>query len=416
MSARQRPELVLVTAVGGGNVMPALQRELRALGWRVARVEAVPFEAYRRAKALGGLRLWQLRCRVYLLFPCQLLWRALCAQRGTVFLATTNPFFAPVLLQGLRRLRGYRVVQILYDLYPDALLVQGRLGEGAPGARVLAGLTRFGLRNCAATVFLGEQLKRSIQARYGPARQAWVIPVGADAAGFPAAPEAPGAGGSMDPGAIVTLLYSGQWGALHRAPVLEAFWAQCVCAAQPVSGERALQFTFAASGAGYTAWVERLKARGCTPGATLWTRWQGLAIGWSCTGTAEAEVWRARLLASPVGLVTVAAGAEDVLLPSKLYSALLAGQALLVLAQPESDAARLVEAHGCGWVLPPRGEPEALGAVLRDLLDLAPEQLGALRRRALEAGRMHYRMDAVARLWHHHLVRALKTEREVSRG
>ena len=70
------------------------------------------------------------------------------------------------------------------------------------------------------------------------------------------------------------------------------------------------------------------------------------------------------MLRAQVALVTIAPGAERVVMPSKTYSALVAGQAILAICRRESDLADLVRQHDCGWVVEP-GNPEQLAQTIR---------------------------------------------------
>ncbi|HTP42159.1 MAG TPA: sugar transferase, partial [Nitrospiria bacterium] len=57
--------------------------------------------------------------------------------------------------------------------------------------------------------------------------------------------------------------------------------------------------------------------------------------------------------AGHVHLVTLQPGLEGVIVPSKLYSALAAGRPVIFIGPPSSDAARIVEKAGCGFVIAP---------------------------------------------------------------
>ena len=60
-------------------------------------------------------------------------------------------------------------------------------------------------------------------------------------------------------------------------------------------------------------------------------------------------------------------------IPSKLLAYLLAARPVLALVLPESDTAGVIEAAGCGWVVPP-DDPERLAGKIAELAGL-PEQL-----------------------------------------
>jgi colanic acid biosynthesis glycosyl transferase WcaI len=98
-----------------------------------------------------------------------------------------------------------------------------------------------------------------------------------------------------------------------------------------------------------------------------------------------------------LALVTLVPGAERIMMPSKTYSALVAGQAILAVAAPDSDLAALVKRHDCGWIVPP-GEVTALRTVLEAIVR-NPQEVLAKRHRAYAAGHQHYSVRLLVKDW-----------------
>jgi glycosyltransferase involved in cell wall biosynthesis len=96
-------------------------------------------------------------------------------------------------------------------------------------------------------------------------------------------------------------------------------------------------------------------------------------------------------------LVTVKPGAERLVMPSKAYSALVAGQALLAICRSDSDLAELVGRHDCGWVVEP-GDAEGLRSALHAIAT-NPEDLQRKRENAFRAGHERYDAAVIARDW-----------------
>ena len=90
-------------------------------------------------------------------------------------------------------------------------------------------------------------------------------------------------------------------------------------------------------------------------------------------------------------------GAEGVVMPSKTYSALVAGQAVLAVCPENSDLADLVLRHDCGWVVAP-GDAPGLTALLRRLV-AAPDEVLKCRRNAWTAGHRYYDQRVLALEW-----------------
>jgi glycosyltransferase involved in cell wall biosynthesis len=94
-------------------------------------------------------------------------------------------------------------------------------------------------------------------------------------------------------------------------------------------------------------------------------------------------------------IITVKRGLEGVVVPSKLYSALAAGRPVLIIASPESDAARIVTAAGCGMVADP-DDPVAVANAIRQLRS-DPARLDEMARRARETAKNYARVDELNR-------------------
>jgi glycosyltransferase involved in cell wall biosynthesis len=141
-----------------------------------------------------------------------------------------------------------------------------------------------------------------------------------------------------------------------------------------------LKLRFHASGSGYA----RLRAVVPNP-----------AVEWG--GSLDDRDWQKAMIAAQVALVTMTPGAENVVMPSKTYSALVAGQAILAVCPVNSDLADLVREHDCGWVVVP-GDIAALRAVLAEIASV-PGILQAKRQHAYDAGHRFYDAPVLAGQW-----------------
>jgi glycosyltransferase involved in cell wall biosynthesis len=83
--------------------------------------------------------------------------------------------------------------------------------------------------------------------------------------------------------------------------------------------------------------------------------------------------------------------AEGLIIPSKIYGSLAAGQAILALVGEHTEVADIIQAHACGVRIAP-GDVAALVAALRRLAD-EPESLTAMQRRARECFEQHFRRE-----------------------
>jgi colanic acid biosynthesis glycosyl transferase WcaI len=97
----------------------------------------------------------------------------------------------------------------------------------------------------------------------------------------------------------------------------------------------------------------------------------------------DAEEYDAVLGHAVVGIVTLQPGVGDSIVPSKLLGYIGAGLPVIVLADPESEAAQLVRGAECGTTLPP-GRGDLLAQAVMDMVDDRAKQAAmAARGRAL---------------------------------
>jgi glycosyltransferase involved in cell wall biosynthesis len=115
-----------------------------------------------------------------------------------------------------------------------------------------------------------------------------------------------------------------------------------------------------------------------------------------CGSFPESE-WIEAMTGADVALVTMKPGAEDIVMPSKTYSAMAAGQAILAVCPRESDLADTVTKHDCGWVIEP-GDVAGLRALLESLPQRAAEVL-AKRHNSWNAARECYDQKVLAVRW-----------------
>lgn len=359
----------LYNSVSGASFWPRLAEELALEGHEVQSHQALSSEEYRRPRHRLG-RIW-LRWKMSGGFACSALMRIWLARRAPggqeVHVVTTNPFFLPPLVAWAAARRNEQSVFVLFDLYPDALVAAGWTKSGSRLARLLARVTRAGLQRCDATVFLGERLREHVESRYQPARLGRVIPVGADGAPFRDQP--PRRVGAGEP---VSILYAGMMGRMHEIETL------CAALAEPMPAGVVLRFN--AMGPAYRDLCQRVPIGRAEFGGPL-----------------DDLRWSEALQRAHVGLVTLAPGAEKVAMPSKTYSSLVAGQAVLAICPQDSDLAELVRQHDCGWVVTP-GDVGTLRNVLTEI-GSDREALHEKRTRAYRAGHSLYDMQPVAGQW-----------------
>jgi glycosyltransferase involved in cell wall biosynthesis len=344
---------------------------LRAQGHDAEQMFLVSEEDYRARRGTFG-SLW-LRLRMFVLFPVMLCLRVLFKRREAVLVVTSNPFFAPLLAR-LFASRRVRVVHLLYDLYPDALVYAGKLGGGSIPCRILDNVQRSMLRSCDANVLLGDCLLAHVRERFGEPRHPVIIPVGANDAAF----DSPLAAKSADTQPL-HLLYCGNMGYMHDTRTLSSALLRLHGCGKATGYE----FRFHASGGAYVDFCARL--------ASLREPFVVL------DGYLNAMQWAGAMSRADIAMVTMKDGSEHVVMPSKTYSAMQAGQAILAIAPLDSDLAALVRRHECGWVVAP-GDVDGLVALL-ERLPSSRDEVRRMQGNSLSSANEHYSAAVVAVQW-----------------
>lgn len=312
----------------------------------------------------------QMRHRVsnYLSYLALAMPRAL-ALRPDVVLAMTDPPVAGIAGAFIARLAGRPFVYNIRDLYPDMAL-GGEIVQRSSWSDRWESLHRHALRQAARVIVLGDDMRDRILAKgIGPGNVV-VVRDGTSAGG-----ELP------DPG-------------------------------DPVVEDIRCGFPFVVLHAGnlgfYGAWQTILKAAEILNNENTGVVFVGDGANRAGLEASAVNVSNVRFLpfrpveqipqvmrAGDLHIITVKRGLEGVVVPSKLYSTLAAGRPVLVIAAPESDAARIVTAAGCGVSADP-DDPMAVAAAIRELRN-DPARLGEMGRRARETAKNYARVDELNR-------------------
>jgi glycosyltransferase involved in cell wall biosynthesis len=330
---------------------------------------AVSESDYRQAR--GALARLRMRWRCYIAYPNLLHRRIRREEPPQALVVCTNTFYAPWVAMRSARKTGVPVVHWMFDLFPDVLILAGKLRSGSLGERWLRRWVRAMFDGAAANVFLGERLLAYAERQFGPIPRSTVIPVGCDAAPF--AERRPAARADSGP---LRLLYCGNFGRMHDVETL--------IAALHEGMPQGLRLDFCGNGAGFQRLAAAVDELGL--GETVLLR-----------GNLPEVEWLETMAAADVALVTMKRGAEGIVMPSKTYSAMAAGQAILAVCPRESDLADTVARHDCGWVIEPG---DAVG--LRTLLESLPllgEEVLRKRRNAWRAAQEVYDQRVLAKRW-----------------
>ncbi|MDB4345780.1 hypothetical protein OAA45_00480 [bacterium] len=423
--------------------LEGLMRELTDEGFEAEQRFQISEASYRSAKSTPA-RLF-LRFRQYVAYPVQLITALLkrklsseprsdsalssrpSALCNDVCVVSSNTFYAPLIATYLHP----NVVHLVYDLFPEAMIHSGKWTEGTLKVKVVRWITKQTLKRSKTNVFLGERLKDYVESIHGSVDNPAIIAVGGDQALFGLSPKErlgrpesgdlrPEKGASLkthplhsslstphsEPRAQPAVLYCGNFGNMHDSETLFEYWRQAASAMadgellianrevdpgqstsnqqHPTSIEIAWQFH--CSGPKRAA-LEAERAQ--LPAALQ----QQIHLG----GGLDQEAWITTMESADVALVTMSPGSETVVMPSKTYSAMMAGQAILAIAPENSDLVDLIKTVDCGWWLEP-GDVAGIEAALK-VIHSDPELLLYKRENAFDYAHTNLGQDSLARKW-----------------
>ena len=287
-----------------------------------------------------------------------------------VILAMTDPPVAGIAGAFIARLAGRPFVYNIRDLYPD-MAVGGDIVRASKWVARWESLHRRALKQAARVIVLGDDMRDRILAKGVATERVVVVRDGAT----PAPAEMPG---RSDP-VVQEIRHGFPFVVLHAGNLgFYGAWDTLLATAKILSNENT-GFVFIGDGANRAALESSARDLPNVKFAPF----------------RPAEQVAHVMMAGDLHIITVKRGLEGVVVPSKLYSTLAAGRPILVVAPPESDAARIVVESGCGVAADP-DDPVAVAAAIRELR-AQPLRLAEMGRRARETAAKYARVNELER-------------------
>lgn len=292
--------------------------------YEVQPVSYLPEHTYRTlAKSRGLKKVW-LRVQMYVLYPVMLFFKALGAPKGSIFVVTSNTFYAPLVVKMVSGIKKLKVIHLLYDLYPDAMEVAGKTGYDSAISKLIGKITKLNQRTCDGTVYLGNFLKQHAENRWGKAKKGETIHISTDLSLYHRQFNK-----NLSHEKII-IHYGGQLGYLHDAvSIIE-------CVKDTLSSDLAdkVEFNFYVSGA---------------QAHFLETSLEGYNV--KIISAVPSSEWRKDITGFHIGLVSLSPGGASVCLPSKTYGMMAGGMAILGICPAWSDLASLITDADGGWII-----------------------------------------------------------------
>jgi colanic acid biosynthesis glycosyl transferase WcaI len=306
-----------VTVVAGTTRGAGPGRQMRG-GVEILRVPSTAFSRRRLSARLAN----------YLTYVVLAALRGLGGRRPDIVLCQTDPPFLGAVAYLVARRFGVPLVVVVQDLYPETAAETGKL-TSTPALRALGETVDFYLRRADRVVAVGETMRDRLEARGVEASRIAVIP------------------GWVDTNEIhpVDVDRDGAFLVMHSGNIGHAQELDTLVEAAGQIGD--VEFAIVGNGARLHE-LERLASG--LPNVTFRPYRPRSELSES-------------LSAASLHFVGLARGLSGYVVPSRLYGVLAAGRPVLVAADEESEAARLVREAACGIVVPPGRAVEVAAAI-----------------------------------------------------
>ncbi|MGY8668655.1 glycosyltransferase family 4 protein [Bradyrhizobium sp. UFLA05-109] len=291
-------------------------------------------------------------------------------KRRDVVLTVTAPFMLPYAVAAAARLKGARSALIMHDLFPDVLVMAGLLKPGSIVTRVIHVANAFMFRTLSAVITIGRDAEGPLLRYRGmTAKKIRFIPNWATLAPALRPVEADNPFRRAVPARFIVGL-SGNLGFTHDPEIVFE-------AARMLQQERDIHFLLSGWGIGF----ERLKQ----------LQAESNLINVSFVPRVEDAELEAFLAAADVWIIPYRKNVAGVSVPSRFYNLLAVGRPVVLVSEPEAEAALTVVENGLGWVVAP-GQPEELADAIRAAADADAK---AMADRAVKAAAKFDRVTAM---------------------
>ena len=272
-------------------------------------------------------------------------------RRGDVVLTVTAPFMLPYAVAASAKLRGARSILILHDLYPEVLVAAGLVQPTSIVTKAIRAANALMFGAIDSVVVIGRNVEQQLWRYRGTRDKIKFIPNWATLA--PAVRSIRLDNPYRLPHAARFVVgLSGNLGFTHDPAIVFEV-------ARLLLDDPSIHFLLSGWGIGF----ERLKAmhaRENLPNVTLVER-------------VEAENLEAFLSAANVWLIPYRKNAAGLSVPSRMYNFLAVGRPVILVSEPDTEAALTLTENNVGWVVAP-GNADDLARTIR-LASLSEDHL-----------------------------------------
>lgn len=287
-------------------------------------------------------------------------------RRGDVALTVTAPFMLPYAVAAAAKLKRARSALIMHDLYPDVLVMAGLLKPSSIPAKAMRAANALMFRALDAVVIIGRDTEQLLL-RYGGITRDKIRFIPNWATLSPGVrPIRPDNRYRTAHAARFVVGLSGNLGFTHDPLIVFE-------AARLLRDDPDIRFLLSGWGIGFQR-LREMQSEAGLPNVTLVDR-------------VEDDHLEEFLAAANVWLIPYRKDVAGVSVPSRFYNLLAVGRPVILVSEPDAEAALTVTEHDVGWVVPP-GDAGELARTIR--LAFSSEDPLRAERAAAIAGRFNF--------------------------
>jgi colanic acid biosynthesis glycosyl transferase WcaI len=263
-------------------------------------------------------------------------------KRGDVVLTVTAPFMLPYAVAVAAMCKGARSALIMHDLFPDVLVMAGILKPSSLVAKLIGGANALMFRLLSSVIIIGRDTE-ALLLRYGGLTHDRIcfIPNWATLAPGvrPITPDNP----YRRSHARFVIGLSGNLGFTHDPDIV-------FDAARSLRDNPDIHFLLSGWGIGFDK-LKQMQSAANLPNVSLVDRVPEHDLE---TFLSAADAW----------LIPYRKDLAGISVPSRFYNLLAVGRPVVLVSEPNAEAALTVKENNLGWVVMP-GRPDQLAEVLR---------------------------------------------------
>jgi hypothetical protein len=264
-------------------------------------------------------------------------------RQADVVLTVTAPFMLPYAVAAAARLRGARSALLMHDLFPDVLVMAGLLKPGSIVARTMRAANSLMFRALNAVITIGRDAETPLLSYSGMTRnKIRFIPNWATLVPGPRALSQDNPFRKALSARFVVGL-SGNLGFTHDPDIVFE-------AARLLKDETDIHFLLSGWGIGFER-LKQLQAAADLPNVSFVARVEDAELE---AFLASANLW----------IIPYRKDVAGVSVPSRFYNLLAVGRPVVLVSEPEAEAALTVVENGLGWVVMP-GRADRLAEAIR---------------------------------------------------